>query len=279
MQAVADGLKVISEFLGATGTGDNGNGGEGDQEGGQDGDGTAPAIGDKELQQAIQTFIHVAKSYTGKTKLIGNAPGMLAEVLRAVLEPPPPWYLMLRTVLAGMGGSAGKPTLMPDESYLYLMTGHNVWMPSRMRSQLAPILFLVDTSGSVSDEMLQKAVNQMLSAVLAKQVGSVTVACWDTEVYPAIEARGYSQVRAAMNNIRITGRGGTDIRKALEEAGRQIGRKGVQQVVAITDGCAWYPEKAPAWLEFVPMMFITSMEKPPWTHRNMRVVMAEELEE
>jgi predicted metal-dependent peptidase len=229
-----------------------------------------------QIQQAIQSLVHLAQNFGG-VRLIGNAPGGLAEVIRAVIEPPPPWHQRLRMRLAANGGQNGSPDLMPDENYLYLLTGYKVWTPSFNMPRLGSLLFLMDTSGSIPDAMMQKAINQILASVLNKEVGRVILQCWDTEVYPAFEAEGAAAVRQAMMEVRINGRGGTDLRPVFESAGGVIRKKDIQQVVTITDGCACYPEKSPDWLDRVPMLFLTTAEKPPWTHPNMTVLVMEDM--
>ena len=265
-------IQNLLKMIGATGN---------DETGGEKGkDQPAPENkkpSSKQIQQAIQGLVHIAQSM-GSAKLIGTAPGGLQEVIQAVLEPPPPWHERLRMRLAAMGSRTGTPDLMPEEEYLYLMTGYKVWTPSFQMPVLGSLLFLADTSGSIADEMLQKAINQIQASVMNKDVGKVVLICWDTEMYPSFEAEGEAAVRQAMARVKITGRGGTDMCPVLEAAGEIIAKKGIQQVVTITDGMARYPANPPEWLNRIPMLFLTTVDRPPWGHPNLTVLKVEDLE-
>jgi predicted metal-dependent peptidase len=98
----------------------------------------------------------------------------------------------------------------------------------------------VDTSGSVSNELLHSFLSQLKTLI---KDSDLKVGCFDDKFY------GFSVIKSVkdIDNFTIQGRGGTDFNKAVEAFSKKADNK-----IVFTDGCASMPrEKVKAiWIVY-----------------------------
>lgn len=122
------------------------------------------------------------------------------------------------------------------------------WRP---QNQLGSVVWITDTSGSISTEQLQEAMTYLRS-ISAR--ASITVHCLfaDAELYPELTVSPYN-LQTNFNQVEeyIKGGGGTDFRPAVEKAIEISRRENVSLIVYYTDG---YGSLPPA--ETLPQNFV-----------------------
>ena len=138
-------------------------------------------------------------------KQIGKAPGWAERLLEELLRPQFDWRRLLRKALTkGLGNKVRRTWTRPsrrcDE------------FPGKQQMQLNKVVVLMDTSGSISQQELQKFAGEIYG--IAKNSASVIVIAWDAKVQDVIEIKHPRDVQ----RIKVHGGGGTVIYPALLEA-------------------------------------------------------------
>lgn len=131
-----------------------------------------------------------------------------------------------------------------------------VLLPS-LRRPVPTIAVVVDTSGSVSDDMLAQALAEIDSALSSSGArrGDVTVLSCDA----AVAAR--QRVNAA-TQVRLKGGGGTDMRVGISAALALRPRPDV--VIVLTDGETPWPDDRPRVALVVGLLGRTQVPAPEW---------------
>jgi predicted metal-dependent peptidase len=123
--------------------------------------------------------------------------------------------------------------------------------------------FLIDTSSSMEDSQLSRAVSEL--AGLTRQLGygaDVVVACCDAAIHSVRKA-------FSMSNIELYGGGGTDLREGLRAF---VERKTapIDLLVVVTDCLTPWPEEAPPFP--VVTVRVGDGTPPPWGNRGSNKV-------
>lgn len=180
-------------------------------------------------------------------KVAGKLPAGLARLVDRILESKVDWRRLLRSgIERGFGRQIWKTWARPSRKTPYLRP----WVGTL---GLGRVIALVDTSGSISEEMLQQMMGEI--AAIARQVSEkVIVIPWDAEAYEPIEIKTPMQVK----NITVTGGGGTRLKPAVDKA-LGIARPG-DIVVVLSD---FYTEESPETVaELVGMLRRATRRKP-----------------
>jgi predicted metal-dependent peptidase len=99
---------------------------------------------------------------------------------------------------------------------------------------------VVDTSGSISNEVLQATLAEVvgITRAVGNSKGLEVIAC-DSVAYPAVRVRSATDVR----KLKLPGGGGTDMREGIQAA---LGTKPSPDViVVVTDGYTPWPNTKP----------------------------------
>lgn len=106
------------------------------------------------------------------------------------------------------------------------------------------VAIVVDTSGSISNDVLQAALAEIMGITRAvgNSRGLEVIAC-DSVAYPAIRVRTATDVR----KLKLPGGGGTDMRNGIQAALETKPRPDV--IVVVTDGYTPWPETKPVSCE------------------------------
>lgn len=123
------------------------------------------------------------------------------------------------------------------------------------------ILFMVDTSGSVTEQQLTAAYSEMCS-VIEQFNGKISgkLAFFDSEVYPAIEFQSVKDIL----EIAPLGGGGTSFDIIFDYVKEDRNNKKPSCIIIFTDGEADYPDKRKAM--GIPVFWIINNNEntPPW---------------
>ncbi len=123
------------------------------------------------------------------------------------------------------------------------------------------ILFMIDTSGSMSDKMIMAAYSEIKGAIdqfdgkLAGQLGF-----FDAAVIPPIPFENEEEFRV----IRPKGGGGTDFGVIFSYVKKEMQENPPASIVILTDGYAPFPEESEAC--GIPVLWLINNEEiePPW---------------
>lgn len=183
-------------------------------------------------EEATAIRIAVAKAIRSR----GDAPAGWRRWADGILSPPAtPWQAALRAVVrntvARVAGAYDYSYARPARRQM-----PGVILPGRVAPQ-PEVAVVVDTSGSISDEMLSEALGHV-SAILKTLNASVRVLACDAAVHAVKRVASVHQAREI-----LIGGGGTDMRVGIAAALDL--RPKPDAVVVLTDGETPWPTEAP----------------------------------
>jgi len=174
--------------------------------------GTSPEV--REIAEDYRNSI--VKAAIEKSK--GDVPGHFKQLIEEINKGKINWKKMLRK-FTGLGVRGGKRRSWKRENRRYPD------MPGHVTSETGKIGVILDTSGSMSDEELQKAFAEI--DALTKRQRQFYIVQYDAKVTSIDKYRP-----GAWRKMSIKGRGGTNMRPALEK----MLEMRIRRIVSITDG-------------------------------------------
>lgn len=214
------------------GGGEPGDGSEGDEpaEGGMK---PLTAAEAEAVTKAVDTALRQGALIAGK---LGH--GMARDV-EALLEPVVPWQDVLRDWLKSTAKGEDLSTWRrPARRWL----GQDIYMPSRYTESVERIVIGIDTSGSIGEEALRRALSEVAGACETVSPQMVDVIYWDAEV-AAHEVYEGERVKDIANVTKPKGGGGTDVRAMFD----YMDKRGIkpEAVIMFTDGFTPWPRTLP----------------------------------
>ncbi len=170
----------------------------------------------------------------------GNIPGNLLLQIKDILDPPLPWYVLLRDFVET---SAKNDYNWSRPNRRYLNAGFI--LPSLYSEELNGIVIAIDTSGSTY-HVLDRFANEAC-AVLESYRTTITVIYCD---YSIQDVKEYSSDELPFK-LEMKGGGGTSFKPVFE----YIDKNGIEPtcLIFLTDLEGWFPEKEPAY----PVLWVT----------------------
>jgi predicted metal-dependent peptidase len=159
---------------------------------------------------------------TAAEKSKGDIPGHLKDVVDDIFKSKINWKKVLKR-FTGLGVRGGQRRSWKRENRRYED------MPGHVTDEEGKIGVILDTSGSMSDQDLKKAFTEI--DALTKRQRKFFLVQYDAEVTSIDRYRPGS-----WKKIEVKGRGGTDMRPALE----QMMEMRIRRIVSITDGYDCY---------------------------------------
>lgn len=178
---------------------------------------------EQEIKQLVQQAINNGKK-------AGDIPGNLSTALTEVLEPRVSWREILYQFVCEI---VKNDYTWKQPNSRYLSSG--IYLPSLRNEEIGDIIMLVDTSGSVSQHMLNQFAGE-LQSILSNFARGFKVIYVDTEVANVQDIEPDD-----IFNLEVKGRGGTD----FEPGFQYIEEKGLDPkcVIYFTDGeCSNFPD-------------------------------------
>lgn len=131
----------------------------------------------------------------------GHLPGSLADAIKRAQQPPMNWKEQLRNYMTGLS-RRDYTWSRPNRRLAH----QGIYLPARdQRAALAPIVFAIDTSGSVSNDQVAMIWHELLTISEDLRPEAVTVAQCDAQLQQVDRYEG-DDLPAELN---IQGRGGT----------------------------------------------------------------------
>lgn len=208
----------------------------GGEPGDEEGEGGMKPLTEAEAEavvKAVDTALRQGALIAGK---LGH--GMARDV-EALLEPVVPWQDVLRDWL--------KTTAKGEDMSTWRRAarrwlGQDMYMPSRYTESVERIVIGIDTSGSIGEEALRRALSEVASACETVSPQMVDVIYWDARV-AAHEVYEGERVKDIANVTKPKGGGGTDVRAVFD----YMDRRGIKPdaVIMFTDGYTPWPKTLP----------------------------------
>lgn len=174
----------------------------------------------------------------------GSVPAALSAWADSVLNPTVPWTNVLRSnvkrCLTIVSGGASDFSFQQANDR---RESGDLILP-KLVTYKPEVLVYLDTSGSMSDEELLQGVGEV-SGVVRHLAQRITVKTLDTEIH---ETYKIATAKALVGKP-LSGRGGTDMRVALDDAMKNQPRPNI--IVIFTDGDTPWPDQAPRGAQVV----------------------------
>lgn len=216
-----------------------GGGGGGDDEGGM-GDFTDPADAEGNSQEDWQ-----ARAVEGMNaaKLRGRESGSMARAIERHLKGSQDWREILRELLSAPSADDYDET-RPDRRYIE----DDVFLPTLYSERVGPFVVAVDTSGSVSPDMLEKFFAEVQYCLDTVKPERIVVLDCDTRIYQEKEFVYGDDLR----EFKPQGGGGTDFCPVFERVKSMPSTP--EAVVYFTDGYGNFPSEVPnypvIWVDY-----------------------------
>ncbi len=195
-------------------------------------------VGHVSRSAATEITRKVAIEYAAHLATRGTDPGDALRWVRRVLEPTVDWQPLLgsavRRAVAWAGGR-GEPTYTKISRRASSVPG--IVLPGQRRP-VPRVAVVVDTSASVDDELLARALGEIDSVLASQGVAGTEVTVYSVDA--AIHT--VQRVRRALDAA-LVGAGGTDLRQGLQAAGDERPRPDV--IIVMTDGDTPWPSTPP----------------------------------
>lgn len=174
-----------------------------------------------------------------------------------VLEPTVNWRRQLAAhVRRGVADVAGRVDLSYRRPSRRAHSTPDIILPS-LRQPLPDVAVVIDTSGSMSDQMLGQALAEVSAVLRSLGVGRdrLKVISCDAQAYQA-------QTVSRVSSLTLAGGGGTDMRAGLEAAAQLTPRPDL--VIVMTDGFTPWPAEPPRGQRVVVGLLDEAGTTPEW---------------
>lgn len=212
-----------------------------------------PGLSETELEILRRNIAQEIKNFE-RTHGRGSVPDYLSRWAEEKLRPKIDWRKELasvvRNAVANIAGMVDYSYQRPSRRQ---SIAPDIILPS-MRQPLPTIAVVIDTSGSISDEMLSQAVAEVegILKTLGFRDRIWYIACdYDVHITKQI---------SSIKEIKLEGGGGTDMGKGIEAAASLKPRPNV--CVVLTDGYTPWPQKPPAKMKVI-VGLVNNDKTPP----------------
>jgi predicted metal-dependent peptidase len=199
----------------------------------------------------------VARRIEAHQRRYGNTPAGWQRWASEILEPTVSWQRLLASaVRRGVADIAGRVDFSYRKPSRRSSVMGNVILPS-LRQPLPKVAMVLDTSGSMNDDLLAQCLAEVEGVLQGLGVGRrhLKVVCCDAE---AFEAQKVMRAR----DVELLGGGGTDMGAGLAKAAALRPRPDL--IVVLTDGHTPWPAEAPKGIRVVVGLMDPSGRVPPW---------------
>ena len=183
----------------------------------------------------LATAMQEERASGGKTW--GDVPAWIDEMIRATIEPPPSWTVVLQRSVSNLTRT-DRTWIRPSRRMSALAHEQGAWpecvtMPGRKVVLAGQLVAIVDTSGSIDEVVLARFLGAVAAAAAAEGIEEVRLMQADSEVTSDVVV---TPAELLTEQVAVRGRGGTSFVPALsrliDESRRQVERF---SVVYLTD--------------------------------------------
>ena len=182
---------------------------------------------EKELDQNVQAAVVAARK-------AGNLPGGVEKVIEDLYTTKTPWQDIMRTQISAVVSKMDYTFQRPNRRFAQHQANHGVILPGLWGEEFADMYFIMDTSGSVSEQDRVILVSELKQILEDYGVRIHLIYC-DTKVQgdPIVLTR--EDIRNGKLQIELKGYGGTDFRPAFQYVNEHLDEIHPEMVVYLTD--------------------------------------------
>jgi predicted metal-dependent peptidase len=199
----------------------------------------------------------VARRIRDHQRRYGNTPAGWQRWADDVLEPTVSWQRLLASaVRRGVADVAGRVDFSYRKPSRRSSVVPDVVLPS-LRQPLPKVAMVLDTSGSMNDQMLSQSLAEVEGVLRGLGVGRrhLRIVCCDAK---AFEAQKVLQAR----DVELLGGGGTDMGAGLEKAAALRPRPDL--IIVLTDGYTPWPSAPPSGIRVIVGLMDPMGMVPDW---------------
>lgn len=219
----------------------------------------------RELQWKMRLAAAHEEELASGGKTFGDMPEWIDELVRATIEPPAHWSVILQQAVTSLHRTE-RSYLRPSRRMSALMQEGSwpdvVSMPGRRIEQAGQLVAVVDTSASISPEVLARFLGAIASVATAEGIDDIRLVQADVVV---TRDETIFAAELLFQEIAITGRGGTDFSAALLKL-EQDAKRLVQRftVAYLTDLDGRFPASPARFLDVLWVVPGRHHEPPPF---------------
>lgn len=176
--------------------------GDGDGDDKKDGNGKRPKLTDAERQQIKDEFKEAMLS-AAQAAGAGNLPGGLQRLLKDLTEPKIDWREFIRQQIQSTVKNNYTWTVPNRKQF-----SNGFCLPSMLKEDSIDICIGIDTSGSITDEMVRDFFSEVQGIMDQFPDYKIKVWCWDTQVHNPEEFTPHGSL--SLQDYELGGFGGTD---------------------------------------------------------------------
>jgi predicted metal-dependent peptidase len=197
------------------------------------GDFTDPAKADGNSEAEWKNRIAQAHN---AAKLQGRGSGSMGRLVDRILKGEQDWRYILRDLLSSVAAD-DYDEQRPDRRFLE----DDIYLPSLYSEKVGEFVVAIDTSGSVSNDMLRKFMGEVQVCLDTVKPEKITVIDCDAKIYQVVEFAEGDDVESFSPN----GGGGTDFNPVFDHVRKLDSQP--EAVVYFTDGMGDFPSEAPPY--------------------------------
>jgi len=189
-------------------------------------------VSEEESKQIKKIMLSSYEALTSQEK--GDVPGSLVSIINQLKEPKVDWRQFIRSTIVDIFNKLDFSMSRGNRHFLHM----GYWFPSLVGEENKLIIIAVDTSGSVSDSLLEDFASET-AALLELSDKTLVMSC-DADIQEVVETSKYSDL---LKEARFSGRGGTSFDPVFNKI-REL-ELTPDVLVYLTDGYANYPSVEP----------------------------------
>lgn len=194
---------------------------------------SAGPAGSAEANEAARQWMENAAEAMRAAKSAGKLPANISREITEALRPRADWRAILRRFMTDQ--VKRETTWSTPNKRFY----PGIYVPGTRRAEtMGPIVIGVDTSGSISGDVLNRFAAEVSAIVADVEPSAVHVVYCDAQVNGVESFEPGDDVK-----LRPHGGGGTDFRPVFDWATSKT--DGVAAIIYLTDGCGTFPDSAP----------------------------------
>ncbi len=196
---------------------------------------------DRETDEEWKQATIAAQQYA---KMRGTSPGWLEQMVDSIVEPPVPIEKILQHIV-GSQRSDESSYRNPNRRFI----SRGLALPTTKKDKKSGV-FVIDTSGSVSDETAKYFLGIALRALKSKGINELRLIQCDMRVVDDVKVKDPTGFKMHVKREGLKGRGGTSFKPPFELIEKEGKSWDISFLVYLTDLEGDFPERAPRFPVF-----------------------------
>lgn len=185
----------------------------------------------KDAEKELDANVHAAAAAARKA---GNLPGGMEKLIEDLYTTTTPWEDIMRTQISAVVSKMDYTWLRPNKRYGQHLLDHGVIMPGLYGEEYADMYFVMDTSGSVSDDDRAILASELRRILEDYNITIHLIYC-DTQVQGDPVKLTRQDIQNGALKLELKGYGGTDFRPAFKYINEHLDEIEPEMVIYLTD--------------------------------------------